>query len=263
MICPGLRSLCRSRTSSPSSRAGGGRYAGVAPSGTALSAGQVTALETAAGPLTERGVIVAFDADPAGREATLRSHGLLRAAGAWPAAAALPDGQDPASLAQHHGPDALRAVLDTAEPLADLVIDERLAGWADRLPWAEGQIGAARDAAQLIATFPPEHVGRQVLRVARHLGLEPSQVTSAVVDAVSQDADATGRPSRRDRRGDLDRGQGADAAPSTAPGAAQLARAGSPAPLATSTARAAAGASAARSGTATPPCQPRSVGQHR
>jgi len=82
VTCPGLRSLCRSRTSSPSSRAGGGRYAGVAPSGTALSAGQVTALETAAGPLTERGVIVAFDADPAGREATLRSHGLLRAAGA-------------------------------------------------------------------------------------------------------------------------------------------------------------------------------------
>jgi len=46
--------------------AGGGRYAGVAPSGTALTAGQVAALELAAGPLAERGVTVAFDADLAG-----------------------------------------------------------------------------------------------------------------------------------------------------------------------------------------------------
>jgi len=91
-------------------------YAGVAPSGTALTAGQVAALELAAGPLAKRGVTVAFDADPAGRDAVLRSYCLLRAAGAWPAAAVLPDGQDPASLAQHHGPDALRAVLDTAGP---------------------------------------------------------------------------------------------------------------------------------------------------
>jgi len=88
--------------------AGGGRYAGVAPSGTARTAGQVAALELAVGPLAKRGVTVAFDADPAGRDAALRSHGLLRAADAWPAAAVLPDGQDPASLAQHHGPDALR-----------------------------------------------------------------------------------------------------------------------------------------------------------
>ncbi len=242
---------------------GDGRYAGVAPSGTALTAGQVAALELAAGPLAERGVTVAFDADPAGRDAALRSHGLLRAAGAWPAAATLPDGQDPASFAQHHGPDALRAALDAAGPLADLVVDERLARWTGRLHWAEGQIGAARDAAGLIATFPSEHVGRQVLRVARHLGLEPAELTSVVLDAVSRDADAPGRLSQRDRRDDLDRGQGADAAPITAPSAAQLARAGYPAPLATSARRAAAGAPAEQSGSAGPLVEPRRVGHHR
>jgi len=243
--------------------AGGGRYAGVAPSGTALTAGQVAALELTAGPLTERNVTVAFDADPAGRQAALRSYDLLRAASAWPTHAALPDWQDPASLAQQQGPDALRAALDAAVPLADLVVDERLARWTGRLHWAEGQIGAARDAAGLIATFPSEHVGRQVLRVARQLGLEPAELTSVVVDTVSRDADAPGRLSRRDRRDDLDRGQRADAAPITAPSAAQLARAGYPAPLATSAAKAAVGASAARSGNATPPCQPRSFGHHR
>jgi len=211
--------------------AGGGRYAGVAPSGTALTAGQVAALHAAAGPLAERGVTVAFDADPAGRQAALRSYDLLRVAGAWPTHAALPGGQDPASLTQTHGPEALLAALDAGAPLADLLLDERLERWADRLGWAEGQIGAARDAAELIATFPAEHVGPQVLRVAHHLGLEHAQVTSAVLDAVSRDADAPGRPAARERRADLDHGQEAALAPDAAPTAAQLAQAGYPAPL--------------------------------
>jgi len=208
--------------------AGGGRYAGVAPSGTALTAEQVAALQAAAGPLAERGVTVAFDADPAGRQAALRSYHLLRVAGAWPTHAALPGGQDPASLAQTHGAGVLRVALDTAVPLADLLIDERLDRWADRLGWAEGQIGAAQDAAQLIATFPPEHVGPQVLRVAQHLGLEHAPVTSAVLDAVSRDPDAPGRPAARARRADLDHGQEAAIPPAAAPTAAQLAQAGYP-----------------------------------
>ena len=206
--------------------AGGGRYAGVAPSGTALTAGQVAALQAAAGPLAERGVTVAFDADPAGREAALRSYDLLRAAGAWPTHAALPGGQDPAGLAQTHGAGALRVALDTAVPLADLLVDERLERWADRLGWAEGKIGAAQDAAHLIATFPPEHVGPQVLRVAQHLGLEHAQVTGAVLDAVSRDPDAPGRPAARNRRADLDHGQEAAIPPAAAPTAVQLAHAG-------------------------------------
>ncbi len=111
------------------------------------------------------------------------------------------------------------------------LVDEHLDRWADRLGWAEGQIGAAQDAAQLIATFPPEHVGPQVLQVAQHLGLEHAQVTSAVLDAVSRDADAPGRPAARDRRADLDHGQEAAIPPAAAPTAAQLAQAGYPAPL--------------------------------
>jgi len=224
--------------------AGGGRYAGVTPSGTALTAGQVAALQAAAGPLAERGVTVAFDADPAGRQAALRSYDLLRTAGAWPTHAALPGGQDPASLAQTHGPEALLAALDTGVPLADLLVDERLDRWADRLGWAEGKIGAAQDAAQLIATFPTEHVGPQVLRVAQHLGLEHAQVTSAVLDAVSRDPDAPGRPAARPgRREDLDHGQTIALPPAAAPAAAQLARAGYPA-LLTAGVRSAAAAAA-------------------
>jgi DNA primase len=188
------------------SSAGGGRYVGVAPCGTALTSAQVAALDTAAGPLTASGVTVAFDNDSAGRQASLRAYELLRSTGAWPTTAILPDGLDPAALAQQQGSDALRTALDNAPPLADLVVDDRLARWADRAHWVEGRVGAARDAAAVIATLPPEHVGRQVLRVAERVGLDHCEVTHTVTDAVSRDGDAVGRLGRRDLRGDLDRG---------------------------------------------------------
>ena len=98
--------------------------------------------------------------------------------------------------------------------------------WSDRLRWVEGQLGAARDAAGLIANLPPDQIGRQVLRVADRLGLDPAGLTRAVADAVSRDGDALGRLGRRDRRDDLDRG--ATTTPATA---AQLARTGYSAPL--------------------------------
>src|SRR5664280_1618597 len=77
--------------------AGDGRYAGVAPCGTALTPEQVTVLDTHAGPLAGRGVIAAFDHDPGGRQAALRAYQLLAANGAWPTTASLPEGQDPAA----------------------------------------------------------------------------------------------------------------------------------------------------------------------
>jgi len=204
--------------------AGAGRYVGVAPSGTALTAAQVAALDTYAGPLAERGVTVGFDNDPGGQQAALRAYDLLRAAGGWPTTAALPDGLDPAALAQQRSPEALRVALDTAAPLADLVVDDRLSRWADRLQWAEGRVGAARDAAAVIATLPPGQVGRQVLRVAERHELDHAEVTRAVTDAVSRDGDAVRRVARRDLRGDLDRGWGRiEPAP-----AAQLAQASYP-----------------------------------
>ncbi len=166
-------------------------WVGVAPSGTALTAGQVAALSGHAGPLVERGVVVAFDADPSGRHAAVRGYDLLRAASAWPAAAVLPDGRDPASLAQHDGPAALGRLLDAAAeiPLVDLVIEEHLASWAGRLHWAEGRTGALRDAAAIVAAIPPEQVARQVLRLADRLELDPATVTAAVLEQVSSSAD--------------------------------------------------------------------------
>ncbi len=206
--------------------AGAGAHAGVAPSGTALTAGQVTALASAA-PLDGREVVVAFDADPAGQAAALRAYPLLLAAGIWPAAAALPGGQDPAGLVQRDGAAALRAVLDAATPLAELVVDEHLARWAGRLTTVEGQVGAAREVARLIAAMPAEQIGGQVLRVAGRFGLDPGDVTRAVTEAMSAD-DGIRRHERPEHHfGAPDVSPGAGEAAS----AVQLARAGYPTPV--------------------------------
>src|SRR5450759_3270934 len=113
-----------------------------------------------------------------GAQAALRAYQLLAATCAWPTTAELPTGLDPAALTQQRGPDALRATLDTATtPLADFVVDERLARWTDRLRWVEGQLGAARDAAGLIATLPPDQIGRQ--RRCGHRRCRPGRATPA------------------------------------------------------------------------------------
>jgi len=210
-------------------------FVGVAPCGTALTAGQVAVLRAYTGPLEQRGVSTAFDHDPAGRHAAARAFTLLRAAGAaWPTAATLPAGLDPAELARRDGPAALASALRAAGPLADLAVDEQLAAWTDRLHWAEGRIGAARAAARLLAGFPPEHLARQVHRLATHLELTHEQVTGTVLDALTQHPPAGRTSSPTDRTvGPYPpaRPRTSSSPPPPLPSTAgQLARAGYPAP---------------------------------
>lgn len=183
--------------------AAGGRHVGIAPCGTALTASQVELLARHAGPLGERGAVVALDGDPAGRQAAIRTYPLLRTAGIWPYAAVLPDGHDPASLAQHQGPAALGDLLDnsTDTPLVDLVVDQYLNRWGDKFRWVEGQLGAARAAATIIAGCPPEQISRQVLWVSGRLGLDPQTVTGIVLDEIGRNPPPTAgarQPGSRD-----------------------------------------------------------------
>lgn len=66
--------------------AGGSRYAGLAPCGTALTTRQTAALSRAA-DLRQTGVLVAFDDDAAGRKAAVRAYDILRAISYWQCAA--------------------------------------------------------------------------------------------------------------------------------------------------------------------------------
>jgi DNA primase len=169
-----------------------GRYAGLAPCGTALTSRQLAALAGAA-DLRATGVLVAFDPDQAGHRAAAKAYDLLKPLTDDMTAARFPSGQDPAQILREHGPGALASMLTSrALPLADLVIDAELAKWERWLQHAEGQIHALRAAAPLIAAMPPPCVARQVARLADRLGLGHATVTQAVTDALS-DIVATGR----------------------------------------------------------------------
>ena len=95
-----------------------GRYVGVAPLGTALTPSQVARLPRS----TE--VIVAFDADPAGRKATERAYELLTDRYFAPRVVSLPQGQDPSSLLTTEGPHAIETSLENATPLVKEMIDQ-------------------------------------------------------------------------------------------------------------------------------------------
>jgi DNA primase len=100
------------------------------------------------------GVIVATDADPAGQSAAQRIFWQLTDHGDDPRHLAVSTGKDPAELLQTIGAEALREALAAAPSLASTVIDARVAVYADRLDTVEGQVHAARRAAQVIAALP-------------------------------------------------------------------------------------------------------------
>ena len=115
--------------------AGYGRYVGVSPLGTSLTHEQ-------ARQLGRHGVdpVVATDADQAGQLAAERDYWMLTPWLLDPTHAHLPTGMDPAELAQLRGPQALRAALDQAAPLADTLTAERHA----HLPTNQALAAAAR-----------------------------------------------------------------------------------------------------------------------
>jgi DNA primase len=141
------------------------QYAGLAPCGTALTSRQVAALGRIA-DLSRAGVLVALDGDRAGREAALKAYAILIAVTSKTTAVILPDDRDPAEILQADGPAALRDVLQNrAEPLAAVVIDAHLDGWAHRLDHPEGQLHAMRSAAMLIASLLPSYTADRILQV--------------------------------------------------------------------------------------------------
>jgi DNA primase len=174
--------------------AGAGPYAGVAPCGTAFTAQQLGALASAC-DLRSRGVLAAFDADKAGQKAAVRAYDLLSGVASRPMTVVLPSGQDPAGLFASHGGQALSLALDhLARPLADTVIDARLAKHASSLDSVDGQFGALRAVAPVIAHMPPIEWPRQAIRVSAQIGLTPTEVSDAVTRALSSAAEPRAGP---------------------------------------------------------------------
>ena len=94
----------------------------VAPMGTALTEAQCRLLKR----FVPR-VVLLYDGDRAGRAATFKAIPTALGEGLQVAAAFLPDGEDPDSYCKTHGADALRALIDQAQPgftvLAEEILD--------------------------------------------------------------------------------------------------------------------------------------------
>jgi len=148
-----------------------GRMIGLAPLGTSLTDEQATQLQAL-------GVdpIIATDADRAGRRAAERDFWKLTRHGVQPRPATLPDGSDPAALLEAGNADQLVEAIDSARPLANVLIDQRLA----ERPAAE----AALESLRIVAAQSPEAWESGHQHIADQVGLPPSLTRATLADLV-------------------------------------------------------------------------------
>jgi DNA primase len=151
--------------------AGRGRYVGVAPLGTSLTDEQAAQLAHIA-----MHPVVATDADPPGRIAAERDFWMLSCYRLDPHHAPLPEGTDPADLLALRGPTALTEVLAAAQPLAERLLDERLAS----LPPAEALLEAAR----VVAARPARHWEQGSSAISTRLGVSMAQVRHTLLTLI-------------------------------------------------------------------------------
>ena len=91
-------------------------------------------------------VVIVYDGDPAGRDASRRALPMLLAAGLAVRRVDLPAGSDPDTFRLEHGPAALRELIESAPDAVELVVDELVPAGA-RLQPAE----LSRRADELVA----------------------------------------------------------------------------------------------------------------
>ncbi|MDQ3527230.1 MAG: toprim domain-containing protein, partial [Actinomycetota bacterium] len=144
-----------------------GMYVGLAPLGTALTGDQAAQLANLGGP-----VIVATDADLAGRLAAERAHWLLAQHNVPTFTAPLPEGTDPADLLHGQGADAVTNTLLTSTPLSEVLLQERLTN----LPADQ----ALEPAVQVLATADPAGWERTCQEIADRLGTDTDTTRRAL-----------------------------------------------------------------------------------
>ena len=127
-------------------------------------------------------IIFTFDGDAAGQKAAMRAFNEDQRFYAQTFVAVEKSGMDPCDLRQHHGPQAVRALIEGRQPLFEFVIQTTLKSYD--LNTAEGRIGALRACAPVIASIRynalrPEYTRR----LACWLGLEGDTTRRAVAQA--------------------------------------------------------------------------------
>ncbi len=193
---------------------------GVSPCGTALTASHVSALRGAIADTSP--VIVAFDADTAGRQATSRAYDLLQAHPGPCRTVTWPNGDDPASYRHDNGTATLQHHLQNAQrPLVEVVIDEHLHRWQRGLDHPETRVAAARAIAPMLIASPGTEIAPRAAYLAQKTHLDYETVNTILIAAVEHQT-SSGQRIRA-------RGQPDEA--TAAPSPAALAHQGFDAPL--------------------------------
>lgn len=161
----------------------------VATCGTALTSDHVRLLRRFAPRL-----VLAFDADAAGRDAAARAHSWEQELDLEVAVARLPEGVDPGDLADRD-PGALVAAVKEAVPLLAFRLEQVLAAADTSTP--ERRARAADAALAVIADHPSNLVRREYAgEVAARLGLPVDELVRAAERRVRRAPAAVRRPDR-------------------------------------------------------------------
>jgi len=160
----------------------------VAACGTALTEGHAQLLSRYA-----RELVLAFDADKAGREAAARIHSWERQFGLVVKVLELPAGEDPDTVARSR-PEELRSGLERAVTLLGFRVGNTLAGLAEMAP--EERVLAARTAADLVTDHPDAAVRFQYLQmIASRAGVPQDTIRSGTGRHDPEPVDAAVAPS--------------------------------------------------------------------
>ncbi|MBO0900029.1 DNA primase [Cellulomonas sp. zg-ZUI222] len=160
--------------------------------------GGAAGVQLAGGSSVGGEIVFTFDGDAAGQKAALRAFGEDQALTAQTFVAVEPSGMDPCDLRQARGPDAVRALVSSRQPLFEFVIRSTLA--AHDLRTAEGRVAALRATAPVVAGIRDSALRPEYERLlAGWLGMDDvTGVRRAVADAARRGPRPGARPTERD-----------------------------------------------------------------
>lgn len=141
-------------------------------------------------------VIFTFDPDEAGQKAAMRAFADSDKFHANSFIATGPEGLDPSDLRTQKGDEAVRDMISNRKPIFEFAIKQRLKNF--NLSSVEGRVGAARAAAQVIATIRDLALRPVYVReLANWVNLDVSEVQSLVDRAVREKTEKAVEPLRQ------------------------------------------------------------------
>jgi DNA primase len=144
--------------------------------------GAGSGIQLASGESVGGEVVFTFDGDSAGQKAAMKAFGEDQSFSAQTFVAVADGGMDPCDLRQAQGPDAVRALVKSRQPLFEFVIRTTLQGFD--LHTAEGRVAALRAAAPIPGGIRDAALRPEYTRMlAGWLGMDVETVQRAVQQA--------------------------------------------------------------------------------